>query len=391
MTQVFIKKGSAQPLWAGHPWVFAQAIERIEGSPTGGTEVRVLDADGKFIGRGFYSPKSALPVRIMSHHDAPLDNRWLGDAIESASRLRLTLGFPSKDDTGFRLLHSEGDGLPGLICDVFGDALAVQTLTVGMHARKDEIYGHLQRVTHAKRIIEIGVRNEKEGLYYDTSVVRGMTHQPLEFIERGLPLRLEETLSQKTGYYFDQRDNRVHIASMAKGRTVLDLCSYMGLFSIRALKHGATQALAVDSSMPALMASHALAASLGVQDRFNTQKNDIRDAMAALQQSKSGFDMIILDPPKLAPTIKHLAKATQLYKQLNQAAMKLLNPGGLMATFSCSSSMGFEPFLRMLALAMRDAKRELRIVGHYHQASDHPISPAFPEGHYLKGVLMEAK
>lgn len=392
MGTVRLRSGHVQPVWAGHPWVFAQAIEEVEGAPAAGDVVSVADARGQVIGRGFWSPKSAIPVRILSRDpQEPLDAAFLGRRIDEAARWRKSLvELPSEETTGYRLIHAEGDSLAGLIVDVYGDAAVVQMLTYGMKRREIDIFAHVARVTRAKTVIEVASERMQrlEGFEAETGVVRGMDIERLRFKERGFELDIGLDVAQKTGFYFDQRDNRARVERLAHGRRVLDAFSYVGAFSLAAARGGAQSVLAIDSSAAAVTTAGALAAHHGYGDRIENRKDDMKRAFKELAASKALFDMVIVDPPKLAPTMRHLDQGRKAYRRLNAAALRLVEREGVLVTCSCSAAIKPGDFLRTIGLAARDANREVILLSLGEQGADHPVPPSFPEGRYLKCAVL---
>ncbi len=381
-----------QPIWAGHPWVFAQAIERVEGAPGPGDEVRVLDPKGRFLGRGFWSPRSAIPVRILERDPEVehLDHAWLGRRVEAAAGLRReVLGLPSEETNGYRLVHAEGDDLAGLLVDVFGDVLVVQLLTIGMKQREQDIFGHLARVTGARTILEVPSPHGQriEGFEVEPRVVRGPDVEELCFRERGFDYRIPRVLVQKTGFYFDQRESRARLEGLVRGRRVLDAFCYVGSFSLAAARGGASEVLGLDQAarLVTLAAAHAHAHGLSGRVRF--ARMDLRRGLRRMASEGERFDVVILDPPKLVPSQRHLERGRVLYRRLNAAAVALLRPGGLLFTCSCSAAMAPSLFRRTVALAARDAGRRLLWLGEGGQGADHPVPLAFPEGRYLKCML----
>ena len=391
MSRVRLRKGNVQAVWAGHPWVFSQAIASVEGAPSAGDAVDVVDPQDRFLGRGFWSPKSAIPVRILSREpSAAFDTAWFAERIESAVQLRKSFALPGPDTDGYRLIHSEGDRLGGLVVDVYGDTLVVQFGTIGMKRREEAIFAALSRSTSARRIVELGVKAQRlEGFESEDRVVRGEEGRELRFSERGLSYRIDTALGQKTGFYFDQRDQRARIEALAQGRRVLDLCSYIGAFSLAALRGGASEVLAVDSSAAALAAATTLVKEQGWSQRFRIQRGEMRRELAALLKSKERFDLVIVDPPKLAPTIRHLNAARSVYRQVNRGAFELLGAGGIALSCSCSAAMRHEDFLRTLGMAARDAARQATVIGLGGQGVDHPTPAVFEEGRYLKCAFLQ--
>ncbi|MAC29063.1 MAG: rRNA large subunit methyltransferase I [Sandaracinus sp.] len=376
-------------MWAGHPWVFAQAIERVDGAPGRGDPVRVRDPEGKFLGAGFYTPESAIPIRLVTRDpDEPLDEAALARRIERAARYRReTLGFPTEATTGFRMIHAEGDGLPGLVADVFGDVVVAQIGTAGMKRREDVLFGHLQRVTGAKTIVRTANRVKAEHIDDEWSVVRGPEPKALRFRERGFEYEVPIQLTQKTGYYFDQRDNRARVEAFAHGR-VLDAYSYLGSMGLAAARGRAESVLSVDSSAPVVAAGATIAHHNGLADRIEFRRDDIRKILPVLAQRGERFDVVIVDPPKLVPTRKHLERGRRAYVELNRLAAKLLEPGGLLVSCSCSAAMRPGDLLRAVNLGARKAGKHLTLVDMGAQGADHPTPAAFPEGRYLKAMFL---
>ncbi len=392
MAIVRIHRGHVQPLWAGHPWVFAQAIADIEGAPAAGDVVDVLDARGNFLGRGYYSPGSAIPVRILSRDPkAALDAAWLAAKIENAANFRRrVLSLPRPGTTGFRLVHAEGDGLPGLVVDVFHDVAAVQLLTIGMKRREADVFAAVARVTGAASILEVGspTHQKIEGFEVAGGVVRGPDVTTLRSEENGIRWEIDRGSSQKTGYFFDQRDNRRAIAELCKGKRLLDAYCYTGAFSLAALREGAASAVAVDRSAAGIAAGAHAAHRLGVSDRLAMVQGD---AGRYLRDSKEEFDVVVLDPPKLAKTVRDLTRARKAYRQINTLAMRVVKRGGLLVTCSCSGAMRRSDFLRTLGTAAGDAHREVQLLWLYGQGADHPVPPAFAEGSYLKCAVLKVE
>lgn len=387
MSNVILARGRVQPVWAGHPWVYAQAIDRIDGAPGPGDVVDVLDSDGNYQGRGYYSPRSAIPVRIATRDRRdPLDGSSLGRKIETAFALRQSLGLPSADTTGYRLVNAEGDHLPGIIVDVLGDVATVQLLTIGAKLREDDIFAHVARVSGVQTVMEIASEKAamREGFNAETRVVRGPDITNISLKERGFLIDLGAEVRQKTGFYFDQRDNRAWLERIARGARVLDLYAFVGTFALAAARGGATLVRAVDSSVPAMATASRLAHLNGLADRIELERADARDEMAMLAKKREQFDIVVLDPPKLAPSVKHLDKARGMYRKLNAEGARLVSKGGWLVTCSCSAAMQPEDFVRTATLGARDAGKDLVLVHLGQQAPDHPVPAAFLEGRYLK-------
>lgn len=387
MATIFLQRGRVQPVWAGHPWVFAQAIERIEGAPSGGDVVDVMDPEGRYLGRGYYSPKSAIPVRIATRDKTdPLDGSSLGKKIERAAALRARMGLPSEDTTGYRLVHAEGDGLPGLIVDVLTNVAVVQLLTLGMKRREDDVFAQVARVTGVETVIEVASEKaaEREGFEAKTRVVRGPDQDRIELLERGLSFEVEGAITQKTGFYFDQRENRARVEELASGARVLDLYSFVGAFGLSAARGGASSVLSVDSSAPAVAMAARNAHRHGLAGRITAEKGDARHVLTELHAKRERFDLVVADPPKLAPTIKHLERARAAYRKLNAECVKVTATDGILVTCSCSAAMEVDDFVRTVTLGARDANADLTLIAMGTQGPDHPSPAAFPEGRYLK-------
>jgi 23S rRNA (cytosine1962-C5)-methyltransferase len=396
MSIVHLRPGHVQPVWTGHPWVFAQAIARVEGPVQPGDEVTVLDPRGNFLGRGFYSPNSAIPVRILSRNrDVVLDERFLRERIaEAAAWRRQILGLPGADTNGFRLVHAEGDGLPGLVVDAYDDVLSMQLLTVGMKRRQQAIVDALVAATGARTVIEVASpRHQKiEGFEVTEGVVYGPSVERLAFRERGLCFEVPPPGhpgggGQKTGYYFDQRETRAMVEGLAAGRRVLDVYSYVGGFSLAAARGGAREVTAVDSSPLALEVAARAAAAAGLSERVRWNRGDARKVMTQLHAEGEKFDLVIVDPPKLAIGARDVEEARGHYRKLNAVAVKLVAPGGLLVTCSCSQAISGSEFLRAVASGAREAGREVMVLRLTGQPPDHPVPAAFPEGRYLKCVV----
>ena len=395
VTTVHLRPGFVQPVWAGHPWVFAQAIARTDGTPTAGDEVLVYDPQGKPLGRGYWSPESAIPVRLLTRDaSVSLDGRFLWNRIEDAAAWRRTLArLPSADNSGYRLINAEGDGLPGLLVDVFGDAACVQFGTAGMKRRQAEVLDAVVQITGVARVYEVASERhqQREGFTVTEGPVHGEGNAPLRFIEGGVRFEVAAPGSdgggQKTGYYFDQRDNRAAVAALSAGRRVLDAYSYVGGFGLAAARAGAREVVSVDSSAPALAAAERIAADNGLAERTTRVRGDVRRVLEDMGSRNERFDVVVLDPPKLARNAREVEKATSHYRKLNALAARLVAPGGVLATCSCSGSVSADVFLRAVATGVRDAGRDAMVLAVRGAAMDHPTPAGFPEGRYLKCVL----
>jgi 23S rRNA (cytosine1962-C5)-methyltransferase len=392
MAKVRIRPGHVRPLWAGHPWVYAQAVAGLEGSAEPGDLVDVVDRQGKWLGAGFYSPKSALAVRILVREPGrAIDAAFFRERLQQAARLRAGfLGLPSAQTDGYRLVHAEGDGLPGLIVDVYGRAATLQLLTIGMKRRQAEIVDALREVVGLTTIIEMPSREhqDQEGFKVEPSVVAGEAISELVFRERGFEHRLPFAAAQKTGFYFDQRDNRARLESMCQGLSVLDLCSYVGAFSLAAARGGAREVMAVDRSEWALGIAEAACERAGYRERVQLVRGELKTLLPQLIEQGSSYDVVVLDPPKLAHSARHLERARSMYRLWNAQAVQLCKPGGLLVTCSCSGAVQPTDFVRTVALGAADAGRGATLLALGEQAADHPTPAAFQEGRYLKAAFV---
>ena len=388
--KVTLKPGHVQPVWMGHPWVYAQAIDRIEGGATAGDEVSVHDPRGNLLGRGFYSPGSAIPVRLLTRDaETHLDAAFFRARIEQAASLRASLGLPSAHTTGFRLVHAEGDGLPGLVVDKYGDALAVQVGTIGMKQREAVIHEALWSVAKAKVIVDrTSAQTAKaEGFTPTGGVVRtapGTELTAFEIVERDLRFQLPLELGQKTGFYFDQRQLRARVEMLAHGKRVLDAYCYVGAFAIAAARGGATEVVAVDESALALEVGAECARANGVGDKVKFAKQDARHALA---EAHGGFDLVVLDPPRLAPTRGAREQALVAYAKLAENGCRATRPGGILVLCSCSAAVDLGALTRALAQGATRANVQATVLERWFQGADHPVPAAFGEGLYLKALV----
>jgi 23S rRNA (cytosine1962-C5)-methyltransferase len=377
--RIFLKRGRANPLWHGHPWVYSGAVEREEGSAEPGAPCAVCDHDGRLIGHGLWNPRSQIRVRMMTWRDEPIDAALVKRRVEEAVALRQKLGLPSPASDAYRLINSEGDALPGVIVDVYGKTAAVQFTALGMKRLDAALFDALP----FENVVEVaaGGFSQVEGFSSSTRTVRGQATARCR--ENGVELDVEPLHGQKTGYFVDQRENRRRVAELARGARVLDVYTYAGGFALAALKGGATSAVCVDSSARALERARHHAQLNGVS--LDTIEND---AFCYLETvTPRSFDLVILDPPKFARAKKDLDAAMKGYQRLNALGLNACAEGALLVTCSCSQLVGEELFERAVAGAARDAGRRVQVLESRSQAPDHPVPPAFPEGRYLKALF----
>lgn len=390
--QVILKQGRDKNVRAHHPWVFSGAVQHVKGKPESGETVEVRAANGDLLGLGAWSPDSQIQVRLWTFTETPIDREFFVQQIHQAYAYRQQLGIPQRN-SGYRLINAESDGLPGVVVDVFGDWLVMQALTTGAEFWKHTLAEALLEVVPAKGVYErsdVDVR-KKEGLETITGVLQGETPPAqIDIMEEGRHYRVDVLNGHKTGFYLDQRDNRSVLQQYAQGKIVLNCFSYTGGFSIAALHGGAKQAINIDASQPALDIAAQTAELNGFQPAH--MQNICGDVFKLLREYRNEgrqFDVVVLDPPKFAENRKQLEKAARGYKDINLLGFKLLKPGGLLFTFSCSGLMESNLFQKIVADAAVDAGCNARILRKLDQATDHPTRLAFPEGYYLKGLVCQ--
>ncbi|HEY6000214.1 MAG TPA: class I SAM-dependent rRNA methyltransferase [bacterium] len=374
---------------AGHPWIFSGAVGRVAGDPAPGDVVRVEDAGGAFVARGFYSPGSRIRVRVVeAREDVGVDGFWWRDRLrEAVARRRDLLAEPAG---ACRLVFSEADRLPGLVVDRYADRLAVQVHTPGAERMRAETLAALRELLAPAAVLDRSDPEHRalEGLGPPPDGEAGGAGAPVEIAEAGLRFVANLAAGQKTGFYVDQRLNRPAVAAWARGRRVLDAFCYTGAFSVHAARAGATSLTLVDSSQEALdLAARHL--GLNGLDGVPTEvrRGNAFEELRRLRDAGRGFDLVVLDPPRLAPTRAQAQKAARAYKDVNLLGMKLLAPEGILATFSCSG--GIEPafFREIVRWAAQDAGREVQVLEVLSQPPDHPVLLSFPESEYLKGLI----
>jgi 23S rRNA (cytosine1962-C5)-methyltransferase len=361
----------------------------VEGGAQVGDEVAVVDPRGAFLGRGFYSPKSAIPVRILARdRETPLGAAFFRERVSRALASRRAVGLPSRDTTGYRLLHSEGDDLPGVIVDVFDDVCVLQLTTAGMKRREGFLLQALDELLRPKAIWDRTSREvtKTEEFVPTGGVLRGDEDiATLRFSERGLRFELPREISQKTGFYFDQRPLRARVEELADNRRVLDCYSFVGTFALGAARGGAREVLAVDESAIALTVGAEVART---QPWGNRITFECEDARAVLKRSaKDPYDLVVCDPPKLVPRRAAKEDGLAAYRKLYADAVRATKPGGLLVACSCSGAVRMDDVIRALALGARDADRRAVVLERHFQGPDHPVPAAFPEGLYLKSVI----
>ena len=390
MTQVILKPRKARPFYGRHPWVLDSAIDRVEGAPADGDVVDLLSDKGKFIARGVFNSRSRIRVRLYTWDAAtPLDDAFWRTRIEAAVGLRRQLGYDDPQGAA-RLIFSEGDGLSGLIVDRYADYLAVQVTAQAMAVRLPQIVPMLVELVHPKGIMirtERGV-SRTEGIELRDGPYWGSPPDgPLMIVDHGLKYEVDLAEGQKTGFYLDQRENRVAAARYFRDRRVLDMFCYSGGFSMAASAiGGARDVLGVDTSQRAVMLAWANVQRNGLQNvRF--QEGDGFQTLESLLAAGERFGGVILDPPKFARSRSAVDEALRAYHWLNRLGVSLLEPGGILVTCSCSGHVTREDFLYMLVGVAQQTGREIQVLEQRGASPDHPISAACLEGEYLKCLI----
>ena len=391
MPSVTLKKSADSFIKRKHPWIFSGAIEKVEGNPSNGETVQIFTSDKKLVGSGSFSTSSQIRVRVWSFNpEEKIDGDFFRNKIDQAKSLREKI-IDISTTNAYRIINSESDGLPGLIVDRYGDYLVCQFLSSGTEFFKEAIADVLNNLFKLKGIYErsdVDVR-EKEGLKPIKELLIGKEPEELvEIIENGLKFLVDVKEGHKTGFYLDQRDNRKLVAEFAKGKIVLNCFSYTGGFSVYAMAFGAEKVTQIESSLSALEIANKNIEMNGLNiSNIENINGDVFEVLRKFRDERRTFDLIILDPPKFAESASQIQKAGRGYKDINLLAIKLLNPGGILITFSCSGHVSKELFQKIVSDAALDSGREVKIIKQLSQSADHPVSLNFPEGLYLKGMV----
>ncbi|MEW5908231.1 MAG: class I SAM-dependent methyltransferase [Thermodesulfobacteriota bacterium] len=392
MPSVVLKPGREKSLHRLHPWIFSGAIKSIEGSPHPGATIEVLSSRGEWLASGAYSPDSQIPIRIWTFDSAEAVSpsfflMRIHRAIEARARLKI-----KERCSAFRLIYAESDGIPGLIADQYGEFLVCQFLSAGVEFQKDLIVRAFREILPLKGIFErsdADVRR-KEGLPLTTGILSGEPPPELiEIHEDGIRFLVDVYKGHKTGFYLDQRDSRSKAAAWGNGCDVLNVFSYTGGFGIGCLKAGAHRVIHIDSSKTALELIHR---HVELND-LNPEKSiclggDAFQVLRKFRDENHRFDLIILDPPKFIESKSRIEKGARGYKDINMLAIQLLNPYGILFTYSCSGHMESGLFQKIVSDAALDAGREAQVIFRFSQPADHPVALNFPESSYLKGLML---
>lgn len=390
MTQLYLKRGKDESLRRFHPWIFSGAVHHLDGQPQEGDLVRVCTADGAFIALGHWQVGS-IAVRVLSFIDEPIDTAFWHRRLATALDVRRSIGLAGRPHHNtYRLVHGEGDNLPGLVIDIYGATAVMQAHSVGMHRCRHDLAQALKEVM-GQSLHHIYYKSEttlpfKAGLGQENGFLFGGDADDVA-LENGLRFHIDWLRGQKTGFFVDQRDNRSLLERYAAGRNVLNMFCYTGGFSVYAMRGGARLVHSVDSSAKAVdLTNENVALNFPGEQRHQAFAED---AFRYLQQmDDTAYDLIILDPPAFAKHKDALRNALKGYTRLNARAFEKIAPGGLLFTFSCSQAVSKDQFRTAVFTAAAQSGRNVRILHQLHQPADHPVSIYHPEGEYLKGLVL---
>ena len=395
---VRLKRGRERPVAHGHPWIFSGAIEEVKGQASVGDVADVISHDGQWLARGLIHPDAALSVRLYIHQrECALDAGFFVACVERALAFREQLFGDAevrRKTNAYRLIYSESDGLSGLIVDRYADVLSVQISAKALLPFLDGILKFVKERTGIDRLHVVADEDSMEREKLDSSALPAAfpaDTPPIRILENGFMFDVDLPSGQKTGFFLDQRVNRQRAASYARGRRVLSAYCYTGAFEVHAAAAGATKILGVDRSESALVRArenHALNRA-GVPVEY--LKANVPDALRRFRDAGETFDLIILDPPRFVANLFQVEKGLRAYKDINLLAMKLLTPGGILASFSCSGQVSATDFKTMIGWSSVDAGRNVKILETLSQPPDHPVLAVFPESEYLKGVICQVE
>jgi len=388
MASILLRRRGQRRVLAGHPWIYRADVDETEGAPDKGDIVDVYGAGRRFLGRGYINPDSQIFGRLVTRAAEPIDAPFFRRRIADAMAYRQRLAIPS---TAVRMVYAEADALPGLLLDRYGDVLVVQILTAGMERLRGVLLPVIEELFHPRGIF---LRNDApsrllEGLPLEKACLGNLFDPVAAIEEAGLRFQVDIATGQKTGFFLDQRDNRLAVRPLAPGREVLDCFCYTGGFALHAAKAGARSVEGIDISAEAVAGATENAKLNDLADRCSFRRGNAFDELRRLEEGGRHFDLIILDPPAFTKSKEAVAGALRGYKEINLRAMKLLAPGGILATSSCSYHLGEETFLRMLEDAAADARVRCRILAVRGQSGDHPALLGVRETKYLKCVFLE--
>ena len=386
MIKLILKPGREKSLKRRHPWVFSGAVGKLTGNPRPGDTIEVHSSAGEFLAVAACNPQSNIVARVWDWEQRAIDAAFLRERVECAVALRAHL-LPTSDTV--RLVHAESDGLPGVVIDRYGETVVLQLSSAGAMRWRDALADAVMQAVKPNTLYERSDADvlALEGLQVSVGLLRGTAPaSPLLVYELGAMFEVDVPRGHKTGFYLDQRTNRARVRELAGNREVLDCFAYTGGFTVNALAGGAAKVTAIDSSGPALELLQRNVA-LNKLPACECIEGDVFQLLRKLRDRARSFDLIVLDPPKFAPTAAHAEKASRAYKDINLLAFKLLRPGGLLFTFSCSGGVSRELFQKIVAGAALDAGVDAQILEHLSAGADHPVALNFPEGDYLKGLI----
>ncbi|WP_282637499.1 class I SAM-dependent rRNA methyltransferase [Sphingobacterium thalpophilum] len=392
MKSVYLNKGKDKAAWQLHPWIFSGAIKSLSDKIDDGEVVGVYNVEREFIAYGLFHNSSRVAIRLLEWNpQVVIDADWWRTRIRKAVGARQHLLTDGETNT-VRLVFAEADFLPGLIVDKYADFISIQVHSVGVERVKEIIIAELNALLKPKGIYERSDLKfrEHEGLPDTNGLLSGeLPPEFVDVIENGIHYKVNIIDGQKSGFYCDQRENRLLAAQYAVGKRVLDCFCYSGGFTLNSLKAGASQVISVDSSALAIETLEKNVTENGFgAGRHEAILSDVNKQLRKFIDAGEKFDVIVLDPPKYAPSRSALERASRAYKDLNRRGLMLLQSGGLLATFSCSGAMDMDTFKQVLAWAALDAGKEIQFIRQFHQPEDHPVRASFPEGEYLKGLLV---
>jgi 23S rRNA (cytosine1962-C5)-methyltransferase len=393
---VYLKAGKEKSLQRRHPWIYSTAIGKTAGTPHSGDTVEIRSADGKFLAWGAFSPESQIRIRTWSFEESDLiDNAWIARKIHAAAAKRQVLDAVTNAQ---RLVFGEADQLPGLIVDRYGDWAVVQILSAAVEYWRAAVLEAVASIVGIQHVYERSdaATRQREGLPAVAGPITnkhkpGDEHQ-VAIVEYGVHYRVDVAKGHKTGFYIDQRDNRAIVGNLAASKRVLNCFCYTGGFSLAALVAGAKEVVSIDSSGDALQRAklnQSVNAAILPNALADWRDENVFDALKQLQEQGEKFDIVILDPPKFAPSVAHLDKASRAYKEISMKGLRLLNPGGYLLTFSCSGAMSVDLFQKVIAGAVIDSKIDMQMLRRLEAGIDHPMLMTHPEGEYLKGLLLQ--
>lgn len=386
---LILKRGEDRRVRGGHPWIFSNEVESYAGEIEDGDVVDVTDSRGAFLGQAYVNRHSLISARMISRSRGPIDTAFFVKRFERARKFRESL-YPGESAT--RLIYGESDQLPGLVVDRYGDYLSVQVLTLGMEQQLDAIRPALEKVFAPKGVVYVGDSQLRtlEGLELRREVWWGDVPERIAVTVGGFPLEIDLLGGQKTGLFLDQRENRKRAEARAQGRKALDVFCYQGEWALHLARGGAASVMAIDSSEPALKLARANVERAGYQEQIQIVRGVAFDEMRKIEREGQRFGLIVLDPPALVKSRRHVAAGARAYREMNRTAMGMLEEDGILVTCSCSHHMDDSMFKQVLLEAARLARRPMRILEWAGEAPDHPQLLAVPETHYLKCAVLQA-